>query len=451
MGTTEVDIFLPLRMKLEFKKILISLGIDDLNSMQEKAFAGIIEQEHTILFSPTGTGKTLAFMLPISTLLLENVIGVQCLLLAPTRELALQLEAAWKKLQTNIKVNACYGGHTFQTEINNLSEPPAILIGTPGRIVDHIQKKSFDISTIKMIVLDEFDKMLEIGFKEEMAIIFESLKSLQKKVLISATGDLAIPDYTNIQSPLILNFLDEKIENDLLNTFVVYAEKKDKFDTLFSLLCALEPKPTLIFCNHREAVERVANLLNQASIQTGFYHGGLEQLDREKALIQFTNGSIHYLVATDIAARGLDISGVYHIIHYHLPTNEKDFIHRNGRTARMHAAGNAYLILSPEEHQPAYLKDSLQEFIVSKNDRLPEPPLYQTLYISGGKKNKLNKTDIVGFFIHQGKLDKEDIHLITVKDFISFVAVNRHKIKALLQSIREAKMKGKKYKIEVIK
>lgn len=438
-------------MNIELEKTLKALGVDALNSMQEKAFTGIIAHENTLLLSPTGTGKTLAFMLPVSTLLVENLMGVQCLVLAPTRELALQLEVVWKKMQTDFKVNACYGGHSIQTEINNLSQPPSILIGTPGRLVDHIQKKSFDTSNIRIIVLDEFDKMLEIGFKEEMAFIFKSLFSLQKKVLISATAALEIPDFTSIESPFILNYLVENTDKDLLNTYVVKATKKDKFETLFSLLCSLASKPTLIFCNHREAVERVANLLNQAGIQTGIYHGGLDQLEREKALIQFTNGSTHYLVATDIAARGLDISGVYHIIHYHLPALEKEFVHRNGRTARMHAAGNAYLILSPEEHQPAFIKDSLEEFVVSKSDSLPEPPKYQTLYISGGKKNKLNKTDIVGFFIQQGNLDKEDIHLIAVKDFVSFVAVNRHKIKSLLQSIREAKMKGKKYKIEVMK
>jgi len=438
-------------MNIKLEKTLKAIGVDELNAMQEEAFAGITAHDNTLLLSPTGTGKTLAFMLPVSTLLVENLMGVQCLVLAPTRELALQLEAVWKKMQTNFKVNACYGGHSIQTEINNLSEPPAILIGTPGRLVDHIQKKSFDTSTIRIIVLDEFDKMLEIGFKEEMAFIFRSLLSLQKKVLISATAALEIPDFTSIESPFILNYLVENPDNDLLNTYVVKATKKDKFETLFSLLCSLSSKPTLIFCNHREAVERVANLLNQADIQAGSYHGGLDQLEREKALIQFANGSIHYLVATDIAARGLDISGVHHIIHYHLPALEKEFVHRNGRTARMHAAGNAYLILSPEEHQPEFIKDSLEEFVVSNSNRLPEPPNYQTLYISGGKKNKLNKTDIVGFFIQQGRLDKEDIHLITVKDFVSFVAVKRHKIKSLLQFIKHGKMKGKKYKIEVMK
>jgi ATP-dependent RNA helicase DeaD len=438
-------------MEIALEKILKSLGVEHLNSMQEKAFEGIVQHENTLLLSPTGSGKTLAFMLPVATLLMKNVTGVQCLVLAPTRELVQQLEAMWKKMQTNFKVNACYGGHSIQTEINNLSEPPVILIGTPGRVVDHIQKKSFDTATISMVVLDEFDKMLEIGFKEEMAFIFRSLLSLQKKVLISATAALEIPDFTSIESPFILNFLVENPDNDLLNTYVVKASKKDKYDTLFSLLCSLESRPTLIFCNHREAVERVSNLLNQAGIQTGIYHGGLDQIEREKALIQFANGSIHYLVATDIAARGLDISGVYHIIHYHLPALEKEFVHRNGRTARMHAAGNAYLIISPEEHQPEFIKDSLEEFVVSNSNRLPEPPNYQTLYISGGKKNKLNKTDIVGFFIQQGRLDKEDIHLITVKDFVSFVAVNRHKIKSLLQFIQHGKMKGKKYKIEVMK
>jgi len=180
-----------------------------------------------------------------------------------------------------------------------------------------------------------------------------------------------------------------------------------------------------------------------------FYHGGMEQDARERALIRFRNGSVNYLVTTDLAARGLDIPEMKHVIHYHLPLQAHEFVHRNGRTARMHASGTSYLIFSRDEERPAYVDKNLEELVLSKRYPLPQLPEYQTLYISGGKKNKLNKIDIVGFLSQKGQLEKGDLGLIEVKDFTSFAAVKRSKIKTLLQLIREEKMKGKKYKIEI--
>ncbi len=417
--------------------------------MQETALTTILSDNNTLLLSPTGSGKTVAFLLPVFQMLNPEISTVQCLILAPSRELALQIEQVWKKMGTDYKVNVCYGGHSIETEIKNLSNPPAVLIGTPGRIADHIDRGTFSTNMIVTLVLDEFDKSLQLGFHEQMSFIIGRLNKLNKRVLVSATSDVEIPKYTRVIDPTILDFIPEEEDKVNLDMKIVFSKEKDKMDTLFQLICSLKSQSALIFCNHREAAERISDLLNEKGIYSGYYHGGMDQDERERILIQFRNGSIPYLVTTDLAARGLDIPEMKHVIHYHLPSKEDEFTHRNGRTARMLASGTAYLIFHQGEKRPDYIDNSLEILTLPTTINLPKPPEYQTLYISGGKKNKLNKIDIVGFFSQKGKLEKGDLGLIEVKDFISFAAVKFSKVRELLQNIREEKMKGKKYKIEV--
>ncbi|MEA5064094.1 MAG: DEAD/DEAH box helicase [Petrimonas sp.] len=430
------------------KKILSNLGIDSLNEMQIAARQAIIKEQNVLLLSPTGSGKTLAFLLPILQLLDEGITKVQCLIVVPSRELALQTEQVWKKMGTKLKVNVCYGGHSIDTELKNLSTPPALLIGTPGRLTDHLERKSFDTGSIKTLVLDEFDKSLQLGFLDEMNTIISQLPGLQKRVLLSATSDIEIPAFVKMESPVTLDYTEEE-KNEALSVKLVLSPEKDKIDTLFHLICSLDPGPALIFCNHREVTERISGLLNKKGVQTGYYHGGMDQDDRERILARFRNGSLHYLVTTDLAARGLDIPEMNHVIHYHLPATESEFVHRNGRTARMHASGTAYIIHFKEDKLPDYISGNLDILPVAAGEPLPDRPEYETIYVSGGRKNKLNKSDIVGFFLQKGKLDKSDLGLIEVKDFISFAAVRASAVKTLLTNIRDEKMKGKKYKIEV--
>lgn len=433
------------------ERILATLEIGQLNEMQITAQESILKSDSVLLVSPTGSGKTLAFLLATLQLLEEQINGTQCLILLPTRELAIQIEQVWKRMRTGYKVNVCYGGHSIDVEIKNLAQAPTVLIGTPGRILDHIQKRSFDTNAIKILVLDEFDKSLEVGFHEEIAAIIAAIPNIEKRILVSATKSVEIPAFTGVKALDILDFSVPHAVNEKLSLKLVRTDDKDKFDILLRLLCSLDSEPALIFFNHRDATERAAQLLNKAGILTAFYHGGMDQDDRERAISRFRNGSINYLVATDIAARGLDISSIQHVIHYHLPKFENEFIHRNGRTARMHALGNSFIILSKEEILPSFIEADLESFIPPLDGALPNPPTYETIYISGGKKNKLNKTDIVGFFIQKGRLDKSDIQLIEVKDFMSFAAVKKNKVPAFLQAIKEQKMKGKKYKIEVLR
>ena len=429
--------------------LLINLGIESLNEMQEVAQTTILNDNNVLLLSPTGSGKTLAFLMPIFQLLEENTPTVQCLILVPSRELGLQIEQVWKKMGTNYKVNICYGGHSLDTEIKNLSNPPAILIGTPGRIKDHLERKSFEVENITTLVLDEFDKSLQLGFHEEMSFIISRLPKLNKRVLVSATAGIEIPKYTRVVNPTVLDFIVEEEENSNLDVKLVISKEKDKINTLFQLICSLKGESAIVFCNHRDAVERISDTLNEKGIYATFYHGGMDQDERERALIQFRNGSMSYLITTDLAARGLDIPEMKHVIHYHLPLKEDEFTHRNGRTARMQASGTAYALIHESEKKLGYFDYSLEKLVVTETTRLPRPPQFQTIYISGGKKNKLNKFDIVGFFSQKGKLEKGDLGLIEVKDFISFAAVKYGKVNNFLKNIRDEKMKGKKYKIEV--
>jgi len=446
--------------------LLNNLGIDALNPMQETAQTAILDDTDTLLMAPTGSGKTLAFLLPIAQLLNADLRTVQCLILTPSRELALQIEQVWKAMGTGFKVNTCYGGHPIDTEINNLSNPPALLIGTPGRIADHLDRQSFSPDDIHTLVLDEFDKSLELGFHDQMEFIVSGLTGLRKRVLVSATAGVAIPGFVRLNKPQTLDFTEDSEQPANLTMRVVYASEDDQPDTLVRLLCSFgndatnsgganpggaSPGGALIFANLRHTAEYVSALLNERGLSATTYHGGMEQPDRERALIRFRNGSVSYLVTTDLAARGLDIPDMPHVIHYQLPRHEHEFIHRNGRTARMHATGTAYVMLTRNQPRPEYLPADMDEEILP-SDRtysLPAPPDFVTLYISGGRKNKLSKGDIAGFCMQKGQLDKADLGRIDVQDFMSFVAVKRGRVEPLLARIRDEKMKGKKYKIEV--
>jgi len=429
--------------------LLLNLGIERLNEMQEAAQEAILENNNTLLLSPTGSGKTLAFLLPIFEILQPEILSVQCLIIVPSRELGLQIEQVWKKMGTGYKANVCYGGHSIDTEIKNLSNPPAVLIGTPGRLADHIERETFRTDKIQTLVLDEFDKSLQLGFHEEMSYIIARLPKLNKRVLVSATSDIEIPKYTRVVNPEILDFIPKNEEKTNLSMKMVVSKEKDKINTLFNLICSLKSQSAIIFCNHRDAAERISDTLNDKGIYATYYHGGMDQDERERALIQFRNGSVSYLITTDLAARGLDIPEMKHVIHYHLPSKEDEFTHRNGRTARMLASGTAYILAHESEKKLDYIDYGMPILNVENSNSLPKPPEFQTIYISGGKKNKLNIIDIVGFFSQKGKLEKGDLGLIEVKDFISFAAVKFNKVKDLLNNIRDEKMKGKKFKIEV--
>ena len=442
---------LPLLMQLNetVTCLLANFEIRTLNPMQISASDAILSNDEILLLSPTGSGKTFAFLLPICQLLQLQETNVQCLILTPSRELAIQIEQVWKKMSTGYKVSCCYGGHDMQTEIQNLTEAPALLIGTPGRIADHIKRATFKLISLKTIVFDEFDKSLALGFEEEMSYIVRSLQQVTKKVFVSATATVEIPEFATNHKITVLDFLGDTAANAGLSINQVISEEKDKVSKLAELLCFINDEPALIFCNHRDAVERTAKLLNEKGIENATFHGGMEQMQREQTLIQFRNGSIRFLIATDLAARGLDIPEMKHVIHFHFPSTEAEFIHRNGRTARMEEMGTAYLLVHSEEALPYYINSKPKTLVLPAGLKMPKPAEWVTIYINGGKKDKLNKVDIVGFLSHKGKLEKADLGLIIVKDHNSFVAIKKTKVKTMLTLVQPEKIKGTKYKIVV--
>jgi len=436
--------------KISTDSILAKLKIKSLNEMQESSIAAINEHNNVLLLSATGTGKTLAYLLPLIKLLGPANNKTQAIIIVPSRELALQIESVFKSMGSDLKVTCCYGGHLRETEENNLKQPPALLVGTPGRLADHIRRGNITTDSIETLVLDEFDKSLELGFQDEMSFIIGSLKSINKRILTSATEALEIPDFIGMKDTVKLDFLQDKSEETGLTIKTLLSDGKDKLETLFRLICMLGNRSTIIFCNHRESVERTSNWLKEKDILNVFYHGAMEQQERDVALCKFRNGTANVLVTTDLASRGLDIANIRYIIHYHLPGSEDIFTHRNGRTARMDASGTAIIILSPEESLPAYIT-ATEKIELPETSTLPDKPQWSTLFIAAGKKDKVNKIDIVGFLSNKGELKKEDIGLIEVKDFFSFVAVKKIKVSHTLQLIKEQKIKNKKIKIAVAK
>lgn len=437
-------------------KMLSHLRIEGLNELQTETLEAAQQDGDLVLLSATGSGKTLAYLLPVLAFMDQKASGTQALVIVPSRELAIQIEKVFKLMGTGFKVTCCYGGHLRETEENNLIEAPAIIIGTPGRLADHIRRGNIHTGKIRTLVLDEFDKSLELGFDEEMTFIIGSLPSLTKRILTSATAAAAtpaatgIPDFVGLQSPRVLDFL-ESTKTERLTLQQLFSPEKDKIDTLFRLICRIGDRSAIVFCNHRESVERVSALLKEKSIVNVFYHGALEQPERDSALAKFRNGSANILVTTDLAARGLDVPNIRYIIHYHLPATKEVWTHRNGRTARMDASGTAILILSPEESLPAFIEGSPETLELPAEAKLPAKPQWTTLFISVGKKDKVNKVDVVGFFTGKGQLKKEDIGLIDVKDFFSFVAIRKSTVSHTLQLIKNEKLKNKKVKIDVAK
>jgi len=432
------------------REILSRLRIDELNELQTSTLEAAQQDEDLILLAATGSGKTLAFLLPVLSRLDHQQSGTQALVIVPSRELAIQIEQVFKTMGTGFKVTCCYGGHLRETEENNLIEAPALIIGTPGRLADHLRRGNIRPGGIKTLVLDEFDKSLELGFSEEMSEIITALPALKKRILTSATNTMSIPAFVGLQEVRTLSFLTGE-PAPRLEILQVNSPENDKIETLFRLICWIRNRSAIVFCNHRESVDRVSSLLKEKGIINVFYHGALEQPERDAALAKFRNGTTDVLVTTDLAARGLDIPNIRYIIHYHLPHNNEIFTHRNGRTARMEASGTAILILSPEERLPDYIAELPETIFLTEEPTLPAKPQWTTLYISAGKKDKVNKVDIVGFLAKTGELKKDDIGLIEVKDFHSFAAIRKSKASHTLQKIKDQKIKNKKVKIDVAK
>lgn len=431
---------------------LDKLAIETLTPMQESALHTAREAKEIILLSPTGTGKTLAYLLPLIERLKEGSACVQAMVIVPSRELALQIETVLKTMHLPWKAMSVYGGRAAMDEHRTMKGlQPTVIIGTPGRLNDHLEKGNIDATTIATLVIDEFDKCLELGFQGEMQQVIDKLPAVKHRYLTSATDMDELPAFTGMRRAVKLNYLSATENDAKVHTYIVHSESKDKLHTLYKLLCTFDDGQTIVFCNHRESVDRVGAYLREQKLYFEAYHGGMEQEVRERALYKFRCGSSNVLISTDLAARGLDIPEVRHIVHYHLPSSEEGYIHRTGRTARWNAEGSSYLILHSEERAPEYLPEEVADYPLPERVGRPAPPIWTTLYIGKGKKDKINKVDIAGFLYKKGGLTRDDVGPIDVHDYYAYVSVSRSKVRQLLTLISNEKIKGMKTRIEVAK
>ena len=450
--------------------------------MQQHAAEAILGSDgDVVLLSPTGTGKTLAYLLPLVQLIegngqcsmvlatphsqRENGQWPQALVITPGRELALQSAQVLKSMGCGLRGMSVYGGRAAMDEHRKLKEvKPQIIFGTPGRLNDHLDKENISRYGIRYLIIDEFDKCLEMGFQAEMEKLIKSLPGLQRRILLSATNTEEIPQFVNMSKKgTLIDFLPEDEQtSERITLYEVHSPQKDKLDTLRQLLLSFGNESSIVFLNYRESVERVDNYLREQGFVTSRFHGGLEQRQREDALYRFSNGSATVLVSTDLASRGLDIPDIQNIIHYHMPESEDGYIHRVGRTARWDKQGRAFFILGPEEHIPEFVIDhsplNIEHYEPTLkmvngqssmvNNLTPALPKMATLYIGKGKKDKISKGDIVGFLCKSGGLRSDEIGRIDVKDRYAYVAVKREKVRQVLRETRGEKIKGIKTIVE---
>ncbi len=434
-------------------QILKQLSFSSFNDIQQKFLDLSDANSHIQFLAPTGSGKTLAFITFILERLNNQHSGMQALIMVPGRELALQIESVFKQLKTGYKVVCCYGGHDFKKESNQLIETPAIVIGTPGRLAQHIELGKIKPEQVNILVIDEFDKCLEQGFDEDMAYIIRRMSHYKFAVLCSATPVLEQAPYLELSKFKALDLRQMAIQQSGRQIFKIMTSNKEKLNTLIDLVTQIPPASTLIFCNTRNEVDELSDELKALGFVVAPYHGALEQKERELNLFKFDNGSVALFVCTDLAARGLDLSQVKHVIHFTEPLDEASFIHRNGRSGRLQQeAGQVYLFMTEDSrHQP--YQDAFDTLTISrdtkKNRPMAELPPYQTYFISLGKKQNLQKGDILGFFTKDIGLDGKSIGKIKIYETYSYVAISQSLFAQILNLVEGKKMKNKKFKMEL--
>ena len=425
------------------------MGIDALNEMQRRALeawkSGVGD---LVLYSPTGTGKTLAFAMCVLQSLKPSMQQLQAVVIAPSRELVMQTAEILRMLADGYKVTPCYGGHAVTDEKASLAVTPDIIVATPGRLLDHHKRGHIDLRGTRLLVLDEMDKSLELGFEEEMRQLLKVMPHINRRIMASATVLAVVPDYVRLHKPFTLDVLEkEDCPSERIKVWQVHSPEKDKLETLRQLLLSINEGKTIVFANFRESAERIHQWLLKKGIDAGLYHGALDQQERECAVSMLNNGSVNVLVATDLASRGLDIDTVAHIIHYHMPVNEQAYIHRNGRTARVDNTGEAYVITAPDENLPEWVTIDEAYALSPMSNRLKSS--MATLYFQAGKKEKLSRGDIMGFIANNGGLQASEIGRIDVRDHYSLAAIPRNQSDEVLKRLQKAKIKGKKVRMSI--
>ena len=425
---------------------LRKLNIDALNTMQMAALAHCRANSSMVLLSPTGTGKTLAFLLPLLERLDQRRNGVQAVIILPSRELARQVFEVWRAMATPFQMTALYGGRPLEQEVASLGgASTSVIVGTPGRLLDHLNRSSFAVDKCTHLVIDEFDKCLEMGFRDEMSKLIDKLPAVTSRFLLSATDADEIPQFAGTADVERLDYRGGGEQPAVRTSFYTITTTPDKrLEKLFSLLCSFGGEPAIVFCNFRETVDEVYRYLTKNSLHCVAYNGAMEQKARELALYRFTSGCSNILVSTDLAARGLDIKDVKHVVHYQRALSADIFTHRNGRTARWEADGSVYMIAFENKELPDFVPDGLEEYNLPKRNTLPPAPEWTVLYVGKGKRDKLSRGDLAGFFIKKGGLKPDEVGTILVFQDYSYVAVKLNRMRGVLKKVEGEKIKGVK-------
>ncbi len=427
-------------------------NVEKLNSMQNAMLD--LKSKSVILLAPTGSGKTLAFTIRILENLTQNKDCVQAVVIAPSRELVMQTASVIRSVCSGWKVTALYGGHSVKDEVQSLTPAPSIIVATPGRLLDHLQRGNIEKLHPSVLVFDEYDKSLELGFEDEMKKIMRRILSPEHIVLTSATPLFSLPSYIPISDAVTVSYHEDPTHEVSSKIEIVNVESpsRDKLQTLSDLLKSLPNGKTIIFVGHRESAERIYQFLKNEKIPVGLYHGGLKQDERVNAIDLLENGTTPVLVATDLAARGLDIDSVEHIIHYHLPVDKETWIHRNGRTARQDATGTVYTITSEA--------DSVPDFIIYDRPYNPtgKTPAdggiksnWRTFYLNVGRKEKISRGDILGFLTSINGLSASEVGKIALHDHYALIALNKNAVKKLPDVKMNVKIKGKSARMTLLK
>ncbi|WP_434355754.1 ATP-dependent RNA helicase DbpA [Parasalinivibrio latis] len=456
--TTQVFSTLPL--KAELLSTLNDIGYKNMTPIQAESLPSILEGKDVIGQGKTGSGKTAAFGLGLLNRLNVKRFRVQSLVLCPTRELADQVAVEIRRLARgihNIKVLTLCGGVPMGPQIGSLEHGAHIIVGTPGRILDHMEKGRLSLAEVNTLVLDEADRMLEMGFQPALDAIFEEVPQDRQTLLFSATYPAQIKSISQqiMTSPTMVKVESNHDDSSISQYFYRCEGNKDRMHALRLLLLKHQPESAVVFCNTKRDVKDVAAVLENDGFSVVALHGDLEQRDRDQMLLKFANKSTTIMVATDVAARGLDIDALDAVINYHMAYDTEVHIHRIGRTGRAGSEGAAYTFFGPEDgYRIALLEDHLERDIKSQTlpdesvlNNTPRSPEMVTLHIDAGKKSKVRPGDILGALTGENGIEGAQVGKIKVTDFRSYVAVKRHVAKKALKKLTSGKIKGRNCRV----
>jgi ATP-independent RNA helicase DbpA len=438
---------------------LNSLGYHRMTAIQAAALPLALAGVDLVAQAKTGSGKTAAFALPLLARLNPRDFNAQALVLCPTRELATQVAGEIRRLarhQPNIKVVTLCGGQAIGPQIGSLEHGAHIVVGTPGRITDHLGKNTLSLARVNCVVLDEADRMLEMGFIDAIDAIIEQTPARRQTLFFSATfpTDIEAMSKRFQQSPQRVAVDVLHLSQQIDERFYM-CQQEGRFDALVKLLTHYKPEATVVFCNTRQAVRDVCVHLERQGISAAALHGDMDQRDRDQVLVRFRQQSLRILVATDVAARGLDIDDLPAVINLELPRNAEVYVHRIGRTGRAGKAGLALSVLCDTER---YRLEAIGRF--QQREPVPEaiesmawsggrmaPPGFVTLCIAGGRKDKVRPGDVLGALTGDAGIDANAVGKIEVTDYAAFVAISADLAELALARLHNGKIKGRKFKV----